>query len=96
MKRVKEQLKTYEHDLAQETDTLYGDIIYKALDRRCKSKKRPSEISREMQSKLSRLELPFRVVPSRGYLRVADTVCLSKSDGNQRNILKQHSLRGNR
>ena len=40
VKKAKEQLKTYEHDLAQETDTLYGDTIYKALCRRCKSKKR--------------------------------------------------------
>ncbi|XP_078320246.1 uncharacterized protein LOC111103749 [Crassostrea virginica] len=67
VKKAKEQLKTYEHDLAQETDTLYGDTIYRALDRRCKSKKRAREISREMQPKRRRLEQPFREAPSRGY-----------------------------
>jgi hypothetical protein len=51
VKKAKEQLKTYEHDLAQEADTLYGDTIYKALDRMCKNRKRAREISREIQSK---------------------------------------------
>ncbi|XP_055998702.1 uncharacterized protein LOC130047476 [Ostrea edulis] len=67
VEKAKEQLKTYEHDLAQETDTLYGDTIYKALDRRCKSKKRAREISREIQSKRRRFDQPFRGTPSRGY-----------------------------
>ena len=67
VKKAKAQLKIYEHDMAQETDTLYGDTIYRALDRRCKSKKRAREISREMQPKRGRLEQPFREAPSRGY-----------------------------
>ena len=64
VKKAKEQLKTYEHDLAQEADTLYGDTIYKALDRRCKSRKRAREISREIQSKRRRFDQPFRGTPS--------------------------------
>jgi hypothetical protein len=48
VKKTKKQMKTYEHDLAEEADTLYGDTIYKALDGRCKSRKRAREISREI------------------------------------------------
>jgi hypothetical protein len=66
VKKAKEQLKIYAHDLSQEGNTLYGGTIYKALDLRCKSKKRAREISREIQSKRKRFDQPFRGMPSRG------------------------------
>ncbi|XP_034301275.2 uncharacterized protein [Magallana gigas] len=71
VKKAKEHLKTNEHDLSREKDVLYGETVFKALDRKSKSRKRAREISKEMQSKKRRLDQtsqpPFRAGPSRGY-----------------------------
>lgn len=71
VKKAKEHLKTNEHDLSREKDVLYGETVFKALDRKSKSRKRAREISKEMQSKKRRIDQtsqpPFRAGPSRGY-----------------------------
>jgi hypothetical protein len=70
VKKAKEHLKSNKHELSKDREVLYGDRVFKALDRKSKSRKRVREISKEIQSKKRRTDQtqqPFRAAPSRGY-----------------------------
>lgn len=56
VKKAKEHLKTNELDLSKEKEVFYGGIVFKAPDSKSKSRKRAREISKEMQSKRSRVD----------------------------------------